>query len=82
MPHARGASRFATRVSTSALLEAAVKLRRRAWWGREVPIDVLADRMSTTRGALDKTRYDARCRLRLELAKAGFHLDGSRQGAT
>src|ERR687895_1637058 len=35
----RGASRFTTWVYKFALLEAAVKLRKRAWQGREVPIE-------------------------------------------
>src|ERR671930_2771012 len=35
----RGASRFTTWVFKFALLEAAVKLRRRAWQGREVPLE-------------------------------------------
>ena len=35
----RGASRFTTWVYKFALLEAAVKLRRRAWQGREVPLE-------------------------------------------
>ena len=119
----RGASRFTTWVYKFALLEAAVKLRKRAWQGREVPlepdtwnlfasaglepgeqaeqhellsalqaaiadvltphqrrvlvalavngipIDVLADRMSTTRGALYKTLHDARRKLRQHLAE-------------
>ena len=34
----RGASRFTTWVYKFALLEAAVKLRKRAWQGREVPL--------------------------------------------
>jgi len=117
----RGASRFTTWVYKFALLEAAVKLRRRSWQGREVPlepeawsllssaaqgpegeleqsellaalrhaieeeltphqrrvlvalalnevpIDVLAERLSTTRGALYKTLHDARRRLRARL---------------
>ena len=117
----RGASRFTTWVYKFALLEAAVKLRRRSWQGREVPlepeawsllssgehgpqgeleqsellaalrhaieeeltphqrrvlvalalnevpIDVLAERLSTTRGALYKTLHDARRRLRAQL---------------
>ena len=125
----RGASRFTTWVYKFALLEAAVKLRKRAWQGREVPlqpeawdlvrtttldpaeraeqtelltavqaaiatgltprqrdvlvslaidgvpIDVLADRMSTTRGALYKTLHDARRKLRAELAATGLELD-------
>ena len=114
----RGASRFTTWAYKFALLEAAVKLRRRAWQGREVPlepeswtvfasaglepgeeleqsellarlqravnelltphqrmvlvalalngvpIDVLAERLGTTRGALYKTLHDARRKLR------------------
>jgi RNA polymerase sigma-70 factor (ECF subfamily) len=44
----------------------------------EVPIDVLAERLRTTRGALYKTLHDARRKLRGELAAAGFtELDGN-----
>jgi len=122
----RGASRFTTWAYKFALLEAGVRLRRRAWQGREVvlapdswpgfvdgsvsahdevertetfealrdaiasaltphqrevfvalalneiPIDVLAERLSTTRGALYKTLHDARRKLRLELSERGF----------
>jgi RNA polymerase sigma-70 factor, ECF subfamily len=124
----RGESRFTTWAYKFALLEAAVKLRRRAWQGRElpiepekwpsfadpstpggdaeqrellgvlreaidsdlsphqrevlmavavndVPIDVMAERLDTTRGALYKTIHDARKRLRASLADAGFELD-------
>jgi RNA polymerase sigma-70 factor, ECF subfamily len=39
-----------------------------------VPIDVLAERRSTTRGALYKTLHDARRRLRSALADAGHAL--------
>ena len=121
----RGASRFTTWAYKFALLEAGVKVRRRAWQGREVvlepeswpafadagpsveqhreatellhalkravserltphqrdvftalalnevPIDVLSERMDTTRGALYKTLHDARRRLRTELVAAG-----------
>lgn len=117
----RGASRFTTWVYKFALYEAAVKLRRRAWQGREVPlepetwgifassastpegeaqqgellqavqdgiaealtprqrevlvalalngvpIDVLAERLGSTRGALYKTLHDARAKLRAHL---------------
>jgi RNA polymerase sigma-70 factor, ECF subfamily len=130
----RGESRFTTWAYKFALLEAAVKLRRRAWQGRElplepeqwtviaagdsspsadaeqrellarireamdaeltphqrevlvavalngVPIDVLAERLSTTRGALYKTVHDARKKLRHHLAEAGFDLGGADQG--
>jgi RNA polymerase sigma-70 factor, ECF subfamily len=119
----RGESRFTTWVYKFALLEAAVKLRRRAWQGREVPlepetwsmfgsdalepdeqaeqsellravqsginevltphqrrvlvalalngvpIDVLAERLNTTRGALYKTLHDARRKLREHLGE-------------
>ena len=125
----RGASRFTTWVYKFALLEAAVKLRRRAWQGREVPlepetwslfssaalepdeqaeqsellatlqraiedvltphqrqvlvalalngvpIDVLAERLSTTRGALYKTLHDARRKLRKHLEESGLALE-------
>lgn len=117
----RGASRFTTWAYKFALLESAVKVRKRAWQGRElplesetwelfasrslepaeeveqsellgrvqqlmeheltthqrrvlvalalneVPIDVLAERLGTTRGALYKTLHDARRKLRAAL---------------
>jgi RNA polymerase sigma-70 factor (ECF subfamily) len=122
----RGASRFTTWAYKFALLEAGVKLRRRAWQEREVvlepdawihfadrgdgvhselersellgelksaidssltphqrqvfvalalneiPIDVLSERLNTTRGALYKTLHDARKKLRGELADSGL----------
>ena len=40
-----------------------------------VPIDVLAERLSTTRGALYKTLHDARKKLREHLSARGFTLD-------
>ena len=124
----RGASRFTTWVYKFGLLEAAVKLRKRAWQGREiplegatwdlfasaglepdaeaeqsellrtlqtaigavltphqrrvllalavdgVPIDVLADHLETTRGALYKTLHDARRKLRRHLDECGYAL--------
>jgi RNA polymerase sigma-70 factor (ECF subfamily) len=117
----RGASKFTTWAYKFALLEAGVRLRRRAWQDREVvldadawpavadrrtavhealeqtelldelrdaistaltphqrqvfvalalnevPIDVLAERLGTSRGALYKTLHDARRTLRREL---------------
>jgi RNA polymerase sigma-70 factor (ECF subfamily) len=120
----RGASRFTTWAYKFALLEGAVKVRKRAWQGRElplepeswelfasrslepaemaeqsellgrvqqlmeyeltahqrrvlvalalneVPIDVLAQRLGTTRGALYKTLHDARRKLRAALEEA------------
>jgi RNA polymerase sigma-70 factor, ECF subfamily len=123
----RGDSRFTTWAYKFALLEAGVKVRRRPWQGRElpleadgwarllddrraspdgqaeasellhavrdaiaevltphqravlvaitlndVPIDVLAERRGTTRGALYKTLHDARRKLRARLAKDGL----------
>jgi RNA polymerase sigma-70 factor (ECF subfamily) len=38
----------------------------------QVPVDVLAERLGTSRGALYKTLHDARGRLRIWLAEAGF----------
>jgi RNA polymerase sigma-70 factor (ECF subfamily) len=43
---------------------------------QDVPIDVLAERLGTTRGALYKTLHDARRKLRAELARQGFDPDG------
>ena len=48
-----------------------------------VPIDVLADRLGTTRGALYKTLHDTRTRLRAELAAKGHLVTGpGRVGVT
>jgi RNA polymerase sigma-70 factor, ECF subfamily len=132
----RGQSRFETWAYKFALLEAAAKVRRRAWHGREipleadawaqlvddrpaspddraeacelieavrdaiaevltphqravlvaltlndVPIDVLAERRGTTRGALYKTLHDARQKLRTRLAKDGLAIEPSHQGS-
>jgi RNA polymerase sigma-70 factor (ECF subfamily) len=41
----------------------------------DVPVDVLAARLGTTRGAVYKTLHDARGRLRRELAGQGFDVD-------
>src|SRR5207253_5095894 len=121
----RGEARFTTWAYKFALLEAAVKVRRRAWQGREVPleaeawsrlaaagsaagpaedaellaalreeiegsltprqrevlvavalngvpIDVLAERLGSNRGALYKNLHDARRKLREALAARGF----------
>jgi RNA polymerase sigma-70 factor, ECF subfamily len=125
----RGESRFTTWAYKFALIEAATKVRGRAWQGREVPlepdgwtliadehstpqrdaetaellaalreaidqdlsghqrdvlvatalndvpIDVLAERLDTTRGALYKTIHDARSKLRAALAARGLGVD-------
>lgn len=42
----------------------------------EVPIDVLAERLATTRGALYKSLHDARKNLRERLTQEGFDLQG------
>jgi RNA polymerase sigma-70 factor (ECF subfamily) len=136
LPTYRGDSRFTTWAYKFALLEAAVKVRRRTWQDREVPleddgwarladcrtgpdtdvetaelidavrsaigdaltphqrtvliaitlndvpIDVLAERLSTTRGALYKTLHDARKKLRTRLAADGHDPDYLRDGGT
>jgi RNA polymerase sigma-70 factor (ECF subfamily) len=125
----RGQSKFTTWAYKFALYEAAAKIRKRAWQGRElplqaeewpqvpdpgaapqgevemndllaaireeigtsltprqrevlvalalneVPIDVLAERLGATRGALYKVLHDARKRLRAALAERGMILD-------
>jgi RNA polymerase sigma-70 factor (ECF subfamily) len=43
---------------------------------QEVPIDVLAERLGTNRGALYKTLHDARAALRRALVQAGLLEDG------
>ena len=127
----RGESRFTTWAYKFALLEAAVKLRKRAWQGREVPlepetwslftsaelgpedeaeqrellrtlqaavdealtphqrevlvalalngvpIDVLAERLDTTRGALYKVLHDARRKLRTHLDERGISVEAA-----
>jgi RNA polymerase sigma-70 factor (ECF subfamily) len=42
-----------------------------------IPIDVLAERLNTTRGALYKTLHDARAKLRSALADQGLAADGN-----
>jgi RNA polymerase sigma-70 factor, ECF subfamily len=41
-----------------------------------VPIDVLAERLNTTRGALYKTLHDARRKLRAQMEQLGFDVSG------
>ena len=47
----------------------------------DVPIDVLAERMNTTRGALYKTLHDARRKLRAWLAARELSGGGRVEGA-
>jgi RNA polymerase sigma-70 factor (ECF subfamily) len=42
---------------------------------QDIPIDVLAERLASTRGALYKTLHDARRKLRASLAAAGHDLE-------
>jgi RNA polymerase sigma-70 factor, ECF subfamily len=42
----------------------------------DVPIDVLAERLNTSRGALYKTLHDARRKLRRHLAETGLMVEG------
>jgi RNA polymerase sigma-70 factor, ECF subfamily len=42
---------------------------------QDIPIDVLAERLDRTRGAIYKTLHDARRKLRAELAAAGHDLE-------
>jgi RNA polymerase sigma-70 factor (ECF subfamily) len=46
----------------------------------DVPIDVFAERLATTRGALYKTLHDARKKLRARLAADGLAVDSGREG--
>jgi RNA polymerase sigma-70 factor, ECF subfamily len=46
----------------------------------DVPIDVLAERLNCTRGALYKTLHDARHKLRAALAARGLGIDGDERG--
>ncbi len=46
----------------------------------DVPIDVLAERLNTTRGALYKTLHDARQKLGAALAARGLGIDGDERG--
>jgi RNA polymerase sigma-70 factor, ECF subfamily len=46
----------------------------------EVPIDVLAERLQMTRGALYKTLHDARQKLRAGLAARGLGVNGDERG--
>jgi RNA polymerase sigma-70 factor (ECF subfamily) len=48
----------------------------------DVPVDVVAERMQTTRGALYKTLHDARARLRAHLAASGLGPDECRPQQT
>jgi RNA polymerase sigma-70 factor (ECF subfamily) len=48
----------------------------------DVPIDVLAERLNTTRGAIYKTMHDARHKLRAVLAARGLSVDEHRGGRT
>jgi RNA polymerase sigma-70 factor, ECF subfamily len=133
----RGESRFTTWAYKFALYEAAAKVRKRTWQGREVPlsdeawpliidshqrtaqqgaetaellaavrdgiehqltphqrevlvaialnevpIDVLAERLNSTRGAIYKTVHDSRQKLRAGLAAEGLSIDDDQLTST
>ena len=42
---------------------------------QEIPIDILAERLDSTRGAIYKTLHDARRKFRAELSAAGHDLE-------
>jgi RNA polymerase sigma-70 factor (ECF subfamily) len=46
-----------------------------------VPIDVLAERLNTSRGALYKTLHDARQKLRAALVARGMSIDGDQESS-
>jgi RNA polymerase sigma-70 factor (ECF subfamily) len=46
----------------------------------EVPTDVLAERLGTTRGAIYKTLHDARAKLRRALEESGYEDEKERRG--
>jgi RNA polymerase sigma-70 factor (ECF subfamily) len=48
----------------------------------EVPVDVLAERLGTSRNSLYKTLHDARVRLRSELTAAGYSVQNQRGGGS
>jgi RNA polymerase sigma-70 factor (ECF subfamily) len=62
-----------------ALVATALTVRQRevlvALTLQDVPIDVLAERLGSTRGAIDKTLHDARRKLRAELTAAGHDIE-------
>ena len=64
----RGDSRFTTWAYKFALLEAAVKVRRRAWQGREVPFEpdswaLIVQRVATPQGMLRRPSSSRACNL-------------------
>jgi RNA polymerase sigma-70 factor (ECF subfamily) len=48
----------------------------------DVPIDVLAERLNTTRGALYKTLHDARRKVRAHLSGQGLNVASTRESET
>jgi hypothetical protein len=90
----RGDSRFTTWAYKFALLEAGMKVRRRAWQGREVPLEEdgwaqLRDRRASpgadaeTAELLAAVRdHDARKKLKARLAADGLSIDSVGEGRT
>jgi RNA polymerase sigma-70 factor (ECF subfamily) len=78
-PEARAEANDLGRAVVRALAEALTSYQRRiaiALLVDEVPVDVLAERLGTTRGALYKTLHVARSRIRAHLVASG-HLPGT-----
>jgi DNA-directed RNA polymerase specialized sigma24 family protein len=80
----RGASRFTTWVYKFALYEAAAKLRRRAWQGREVPLEaesweVFADGASDTAAEVERRELLAAVKGRHRRASHSSSADGARR---
>jgi RNA polymerase sigma-70 factor (ECF subfamily) len=70
-------------VAVGAAIETELSARQRevllALAVNDVPVDVLAERLTTTRGALYKTLHDARRKLRAALAARGHRPDDLRR---
>lgn len=74
-PHARAEQRELLDALRTGVEEALTAHQRRIFVAlalNQVPVDVLAERLGTTRGALYKTLHDARERLRSHLAGLGL----------
>jgi RNA polymerase sigma-70 factor, ECF subfamily len=74
-PHAQVEQREIIEALQSAIVEALTPHQRRVLVAlalNGVPIDVLAERLRTTRGALYKTLHDARHKLRAQLSERGL----------
>jgi len=76
-PHGRSEQRAQLQVLQRAVEEALTARQREVFVSvalNDVPIDVVALRLDSTRGAIYKTLFDARTKLRACLAEAGYPL--------